>query len=225
MVCLGFLPVTAADQRNLEPPGTETHVTMPAYESLAAWQTRAAHLRKQVLAAAGLLPLPEKSPLHPQVFGRVERDGYTIEKVMLETLPGYYLCGNLYRPTSDGRHPGVLLIDAFQTGAAVAPRPERAQYFLTFNKSDDANRVQDILTAIAYVRQQGRTQVRLVGLGRAGIWCVFAAAVAPLPIPVRTDLAQFTGTDDDFIRAFFVPGIQRAGGLAAARRLVQLEAP
>src|SRR5262249_37984391 len=39
----------------------------------------------------------------------------------------------------------VLLIEAFQTGAAVAIRDRSPRYFLTFNKSDDANRVQDIL--------------------------------------------------------------------------------
>ena len=32
----------------------------------------------------------------------------------------------------------VLLIDAFQTGSAVAPRDRSHQYFLTFNRSDDA---------------------------------------------------------------------------------------
>ena len=38
-----------------------------------------------------------------------------------------------------------------------------------------------------------------------------------LPVDLRVDLAGFTGSDQDFIRSFFVPGIQRAGGLRAAR--------
>ena len=46
----------------------------------------------------------------------------------------------------------VYTIDAFQTGAAVAPRDRQAAMFLTFNKSDDANRVQDILTALRCAR-------------------------------------------------------------------------
>ncbi|MDB4672805.1 acetylxylan esterase, partial [Akkermansiaceae bacterium] len=29
---------------------------------------------------------------------RVERDGYTVENVGIETIPGYFLCGNLYLP-------------------------------------------------------------------------------------------------------------------------------
>ncbi len=109
----------------------------------------------------------------------------------------------------------VLLIDAFQTGSAVAPRDRSGKMFLTFNKSDDANRVQDILTALAWLKTPG---TRLVGLGKAAVWCTFAAAVAPQKIDLQADLRGFTGSDQDFIDKFFVPGIQRAGGLKAARR-------
>ena len=42
--------------------------------------------------------MPPKNDLHPQIFGRIENRTYSIEKVLLETLPGYYLGGNLYRP-------------------------------------------------------------------------------------------------------------------------------
>src|SRR5438874_2529614 len=45
----------------------------------------------------------------------------------------------------------VLLIDVFQTGTAVAPRDRSQRHFLTFNQSDDACRVQDILTALAWI--------------------------------------------------------------------------
>ena len=42
--------------------------------------------------------------------GRIERDGYTIEKVVLETLPGFTLTGNLYRPSPApaGKVPAIL---------------------------------------------------------------------------------------------------------------------
>ena len=40
---------------------------------------------------------------------KLERDGYTIEKVLMETLPGFYLGGNLYRPLGkQGPFPGVV---------------------------------------------------------------------------------------------------------------------
>ncbi len=114
----------------------------------------------------------------------------------------------------------VLMIDAFQTGSAMAPRDRSVKMFLTFNQSDDANRVQDILTALAWLNTPG---TRLVGLGKAAVWCVFAAAVARQPVELQADLTGFGGSDQDFLDGFFVPGIQRAGGLAAARRLAGVQ--
>jgi dienelactone hydrolase len=113
---------------------------------------------------------------------------------------------------------GVLLIDAFQTGGAVAPRNRGVKMFLTFNKSDDANRVQDILTALAWLNTP---RTRLVGLGKAAVWCTFTAAVAKQPVDLQADLGSFTGTDQQYVDSFFVPDIQRAGGLAAARALLK----
>ena len=50
-----------------------------------------------------------KTPLNPQVYGKLDRDGYTIEKVVLETFPGFTLSGNLYRPArATGKVPGML---------------------------------------------------------------------------------------------------------------------
>lgn len=112
----------------------------------------------------------------------------------------------------------VLFIDAFQTGTAVAARDRSVKMFLTFNRSDDANRVQDILTALAWLHQP---KTELIGIGKSAVWCLFAAAVAPVPVTLHADLAGFSGTDEDFVRDFFVPDIQRAGGLQAARQLVK----
>lgn len=76
-----------------------------------AWRDRAAHLREQMRVTLGLWPEPPKTPLNPRVFGVIERDGYTIEKVVLETLPGFTLSGNLYRPADSqktGKKPAIL---------------------------------------------------------------------------------------------------------------------
>jgi len=113
----------------------------------------------------------------------------------------------------------VLLIDAFQTGRAKVPHPARGDHFLTFNRSDDANRVQDILTALAFLHSQAGGEVELVGLDKAAVWTLFAAAVAPVPLKLSADLSSFHGTDEEFIEQFFVPAIQRAGGLPAALQL------
>jgi hypothetical protein len=110
----------------------------------------------------------------------------------------------------------IYTIDAFQTGAAVTPRDRDAKMFLTFNRSDDANRVQDILTVLRWL---DAPDVELVGVGKAAVWCQFAAAVSRQKVILRADVSNFTGTDQDFVERFFVPGIQRAGGLRVARLL------
>ncbi len=121
--------------------------------------------------------------------------------------------------TADRSLGSALFLTVFQTADAIAPRDRNVPNFLTFNRSDDANRVQDILTALAYLKQLGATDLRLVGRGKAAVWAQFAAAIAPVSVTLDANLAGFTGRDQDFIDQFFVPGIQRAGGLAAARRV------
>jgi dienelactone hydrolase len=100
--------IPAQDVRNTV-LSSRTHYKMPVLSSREAWLERAAFHRKQILASAGLLPMPEKTPLNPQVFGKLERDGYTIEKVLLETRPGFYMGGNLYRPLGrQGPFPAIV---------------------------------------------------------------------------------------------------------------------
>ncbi|HLY18289.1 MAG TPA: acetylxylan esterase [Bryobacteraceae bacterium] len=99
----------ATDARNIDIPHTDFHFSMPKYTSVAQWEAHKAQLKRQILVAAGLYPLPEKTPLHPLIEGRVEHGDYSIEKVALETLPGYYLGGNLYRPLHPkGKVPAIL---------------------------------------------------------------------------------------------------------------------
>jgi hypothetical protein len=99
----------AQDARNTDIRNTDTHLPLPEFTRLQAWEQRKAFLRNQILVAAGLSPLPEKNPLHAQVFGRIEEKDYSIEKVLIETLPGFYLGGNLYRPRNGkAKHPALL---------------------------------------------------------------------------------------------------------------------
>lgn len=113
----------------------------------------------------------------------------------------------------------VLLIDAFQTGSAVAPRDRSSVIFWGFNLSDDACRVQDILTALAFVHQKQSGPIELVGIGKAGVWSNFAAAVAPIPVKLHVDTTWFHGSDEEFVKNLNVPLIQRAGGWNAVQRL------
>jgi hypothetical protein len=113
----------------------------------------------------------------------------------------------------------VLLIDCFQTGSAVAPRNRSHQFFTTFNRTDDANRVQDILTALAFLTSRKGGAVELYGTGEASIWCLFADAVAPIDLALHADTGWFRGSDADYLHSFSVPGIEHAGGVGAAQWL------
>jgi hypothetical protein len=79
------------------------------YRDLDAWRERARVVRRQILVAAGLWPMPPAAPLEPVVRGRIDRGDYTIEKVHFQSYPGVYITGNLYRPAAlGGRRPAVL---------------------------------------------------------------------------------------------------------------------
>jgi len=74
-----------------------------------AWEKRSAQIRSHILKATGLDPLPERCPLNP-IFGEKRKyDGYQVENVAFESLPGVYVTGSLYTPTEvDGIPPGIL---------------------------------------------------------------------------------------------------------------------
>ncbi len=82
----------------------------PKVSSRHEWRDRAQEIREQVLVSCGLWPMPERTPLQAHIFDRVERDGYSVEKVYFQSYPGFYVAGNLYRPLgrSKGPFPGVL---------------------------------------------------------------------------------------------------------------------
>ncbi len=80
----------------------------PKFETAESWNVRAAYLRDHVLVSAGLLPLPEKTPLKPTIFDEIRKADYSVSKVYFESLPGFFVTGNLYRPLGDGPFPAIL---------------------------------------------------------------------------------------------------------------------
>jgi len=97
------------DRRLREVRHGKMRFDFPVYRSREEWLKRAEYLRRQILVSNGLWPTPEKAPLNARIFGRVEREGYTVEKVYFESYPGFFVTGNLYRPRDgQGPFPGVL---------------------------------------------------------------------------------------------------------------------
>ena len=68
-----------------------------------------AELRRKVLAVIGGLP-EAKSPLNARVTGTIPMDGYRIEKLVFESLPGIHVTALVYVPAGPvGKRPAVLL--------------------------------------------------------------------------------------------------------------------
>lgn len=119
MIAVGFSLIAAPDKdlRGEHNVGTDTKffegskAGWPGDISLDTWRIRRTQLRQQILTAAGIDSLSRKrKPPTAEVFGRKSFDGFTVEKVLIETLPGYWLGGNIFRPAKSGtaRHPAIL---------------------------------------------------------------------------------------------------------------------
>lgn len=69
-----------------------------SFSSLKEWKARVQRVREGILKGAGLWPLPKRCALHPIIHSRREYKDYTVENVAFESLPGFFVTGNLYRP-------------------------------------------------------------------------------------------------------------------------------
>src|ERR1043166_8056172 len=102
-------PSSPKDKRLGPPRDLNGYFPFTPPASKESWDVRRRQVREQVLLANGLWPMPEKKPLAPVIHGKIERDGYTIEKVFFASYPGHYVSGNLYRPKGKtGKLPAVL---------------------------------------------------------------------------------------------------------------------
>ena len=94
----------------LEPPkDLNGYFPFTPPKSKAEWDKRAEYVRRQILVAEGLWPMPTKTPLNAVIHGKIDQPEYTVEKVYFESAPGFFVTGNLYRPKNvKGKVPGVL---------------------------------------------------------------------------------------------------------------------
>jgi uncharacterized protein len=79
------------------------------YTTAEAWEKRAKQIRAQILLGAGLEKFPAKCSLNP-IFGKKRvYDGYQVQNVAFESLPGVYVTGSLYTPIdTKGSLAGIL---------------------------------------------------------------------------------------------------------------------
>ena len=82
-----------AELRTLNSYFPFTHV-----ENKNEWKVRQDEIRRRILVSQGLWPEPTKTELNAVVHGRKEYNGYSVEKVYFESVPGNFVTGTLYRP-------------------------------------------------------------------------------------------------------------------------------
>lgn len=66
-------------------------------------------MQENLLAMLGGLP-SERTPLHARITGKIAMDGFRIEKLIYESLPGVYVSALVYVPDDGNKtHPGILV--------------------------------------------------------------------------------------------------------------------
>jgi cephalosporin-C deacetylase-like acetyl esterase len=80
-----------------------------AIQTRAAFDQRKAQVRATILELIGGLP-ERRGPVAVKEFGSLTGDGFRVEKLAYESLPGLWVTANLYIPTTgNGPFPAVLL--------------------------------------------------------------------------------------------------------------------
>jgi dienelactone hydrolase len=97
---LNSLSIDAIDKRE---------VVVSNLRTAADWRRRQAMVRNYLDTMVG--PWPERTPLNPQITGTLEKDGYQVEKIVFESMPGYFVTGALFIPSGhSGEGPAILKV-------------------------------------------------------------------------------------------------------------------
>jgi hypothetical protein len=131
--------------------------------SREAWEKRAERVRIQMRVALGIWPEPTRTPLNAVIHGRFEGDDYTVEKVFFESMPDFFVTGNLYRPKGTAeagkKRPAVLCPHGHWDEAR-------------FRLLDDAALKKELETGGERLAQGGRSIFQSLGVQLARMGCV-----------------------------------------------------
>ncbi|NNE91795.1 MAG: acetylxylan esterase [Verrucomicrobiales bacterium] len=108
-----FASATLSQEHSIGQPLKDLNGFFPFHvpESIEDWEKRAEELRLRIRVANGIYPEPERTPLNAVIHGKVERPGFTVEKVYFESVPGFHVTGLLFRPAgakTGAKLPAVL---------------------------------------------------------------------------------------------------------------------
>jgi hypothetical protein len=79
------------------------------YSDKPTFEKRAQQLRSEVRQRLGVDSLLKKCVATKPVLSKIRKfDGYAVQNIAIETLPGLYLSGSIYYPAAKGKHPLIL---------------------------------------------------------------------------------------------------------------------
>jgi len=122
----------------------------------------------------------------------------------------------------------VMAIDAFLIGEHHSPwkrtmRYREGNFMDTFQPTDTGYRIQDVLTALTYLRQRRdlTDSVDLIGLGAGGMWCLFASALDGSVGLTVVDANQFENDNDEaWVNDYYIPCVRSIGDVRTAAALI-----
>jgi hypothetical protein len=194
--------------------GTEAKLAAADYEDVfLQWKTRAmAHFRlakdadlrgRLMRAFAALVPASQsRSKLLPG-----------------KGAPILFVGDEAAAPVNSGRP--VMVVEFSRKSTPLAPGPKDATHVLAFNRTDGAQATVELLAALKALRSQGAGPIEIVAPGPARWPALFAAALTEEQVAFKVKRGDYCFSDDCLEREFFVPGLQFAGGIDAAFRLLE----
>lgn len=97
-----------------------------SFEELKTSEQIAAHQKRmQGVLTVQLGGFPQRTPLNAKVVGKIDAEGYHIEKVIFESQPNHHVTASLYLPDTKGPHPVVLVSSGHSRTAKAADYNQR----------------------------------------------------------------------------------------------------
>jgi hypothetical protein len=175
--------------------------------------------------------MPERTPLNVSIFGEIKHPDYIVSKVYFESLPGFFVTGNLYRPVGDGPFPAILSPHGHWAygrleNSVVASVPGRAinlarQGFVVFTHDmigyNDSQQLEH--------RTFGGSREKLWGLSMAGLqlWNGIRALdfLESLPYVQRNAIGA-TGASGGGTQVFLLAAVDERVAVAAPVNMISL---
>jgi len=93
--------------------------------TVAEFEAHRDRVRQAFLSAIGGLPA-ERAPLQPEITGRIDRGAYSIENLIYQSMPEFYVTSSLYLPKErEARAPAVLFVCGHAETGKAYPHYQR----------------------------------------------------------------------------------------------------